>query len=92
MGRCYDGVIDGREGTTLILMMHYCISVVQVCMKITTRVSMRHNESVPGILVLTWCFFFMRRQLSLAPVDVILRQEYNRLRIDLSNLKEAEVK
>ncbi|KAL5664547.1 hypothetical protein ACJX0J_024655, partial [Zea mays] len=22
MGRCYDGVIDGREGTTLILMMH----------------------------------------------------------------------
>jgi hypothetical protein len=34
----------------------------------------------------------MRRQLSLAPVDVILRQEYNRLRIDLSNLKEAEVK
>jgi hypothetical protein len=73
-------------------MMHYCISVVQVCMKITTRVSMRHNESVPGILVLTWCFFLMRRQLSLAPVDVILRQEYNRLRIDLSNLKEAEVK
>jgi hypothetical protein len=35
----------------------------------------------------------MRRQLSLTSAEkVILRQEYNKLRIHSSNLKEAEVK
>jgi len=37
-------------------------------------------------------FSFVRRQLSLTSVEVIQRQEYNKLHIHFSNLKEAEVK